>query len=222
MYSSTFLAQKADPELIKIFLQGYENAFGTLVERYYKKVYSRILMKVKNEDVANDICQDAAVKALDSIRRGKYEEKNRFYYWYIRICDNLVIDYFRQQKKLGGRIPNDNPYYEFKEDMYTDDDPANFSDQRELSHLKDTLSFYMNELSEEQRVVLKLRYYQCLSFKEIAVVIGKSINTALGRERYAKRNLRKKIHDDKCYNDILRYLEYLSKSESEDIEDIFS
>lgn len=179
----------SDQDLVKLYLNGSEIAFETLIRKHKDKVFAFILSKIKNYNLAHDVFQDTFIKVINSLKRGKYNEEGKFVPWVMRIAHNLVIDHFRRQKKTRSIAPTDdfdifdvisNEEKNAEENMITDQIT---SDVRKL----------IEELPEDQKEVLKMRYYRDMSFKEIAKITDVSINTALGRMRYAVINLRKLV-----------------------------
>lgn len=180
-----------DRELISSYIQGNEASFETLLNRHKDRVYSHILMIIKDRDLADDVFQDTFIKAINTLKAGKYNEEGKFLPWVLRIAHNLVIDHFRKNKKMK-MVRGDEDYDVFatiKQDDLTIEDGM-IVDQI-LNDVKDLLQY----LPEEQREVVQMRHYADMSFKDIAEQTGVSINTALGRMRYALINLRKLIED---------------------------
>ncbi|MCH5237099.1 MAG: sigma-70 family RNA polymerase sigma factor [Muribaculaceae bacterium] len=177
-----------DEQLVKAYAEGNNEAFDTLLKRHQERVFNYILRIIKNEDIANDIFQETFVKAILTIKQGRYTENGKFPAWISRIAHNLIIDYFRQEKS---------------ENLQSADiDDVDILNRKELceetiedimiSHqIREDVKYLIKELPPLQREVLNMRYYQNLSFKEIAELTGVSINTALGRMRYAILNLRR-------------------------------
>jgi RNA polymerase sigma-70 factor (ECF subfamily) len=178
-----------DRELIRAFLSGEEKAFETLLVRHKSKIYASIFMFVKDESLANDIFQDTFIKIIDTFRSGKYNEEGKFLQWALRIGYNLCVDHFRKRKRRSTIAPTD------------DFDIFNFvissEDNKEATMIKNQTHKSVRKLVEalpaEQREVIVLRHYAELSFKEISELTNVSINTALGRMRYALINIRKMI-----------------------------
>ncbi len=182
------LLSMTDEQLVKAYAQGSNEAFDVLLKRHQERIYNYILRIIKNEDVANDIFQDTFVKAILTIKQGRYTETGKFPAWISRIAHNLIIDYYRQEKS---------------ENMQSSDlDDVDVLNRKELceetiedviisAQIKEDVKYLISKLPDLQREVLNMRYYQNLSFKEIAELTGVSINTALGRMRYAILNLRR-------------------------------
>ncbi|MGN0236732.1 MAG: RNA polymerase sigma factor [Lepagella sp.] len=181
-----------DEMLVREYAEGNNDAFDTLLRRHQDRIYSYILRVIKNEDVANDIFQETFVKAIMTIRQGRYTENGKFPAWISRIAHNLIIDYYRQEKSENLQSVD-----------LTEVDILNRRDLCEdtiedviiTDQIFADVKYLIEELPDLQKEVLKMRYYQGLSFKEIAELTGVSINTALGRMRYAILNLRRIAHD---------------------------
>lgn len=177
-----------DEQLVRDYAQGSNEAFDTLLRRHQDRIFNYILRIIKNEDVANDIFQETFVKAIQTIRQGRYTENGKFPAWISRIAHNLIIDYYRQEKSENHQSSD-----------LTEVDILNrkelcehtIEDAMVLDQIKADVRYLIEELPELQKQVLKMRYYQGLSFKEIAEITNVSINTALGRMRYAILNLRR-------------------------------
>lgn len=176
-----------DAQLIRLYLEGEEQGLAFLISKHEQRIFSYILSKIQDRDLANDVFQDTFVKIIKTLRCGKYNEEGKFLNWSLRIAHNLVIDHFRKQKRMPTVAPNDE-YDIFK--IIKDGSPDAESEMIREQIEKD-LHRLILELPEEQLEVLKLRHFSGLSFKEIADQTGVSINTALGRMRYALINLRK-------------------------------
>lgn len=177
-----------DEQLVQAYAQGNNEAFDALLKRHQDRVFNYILRLIKNEDLANDIFQETFVKAILTIKQGRYTENGRFPAWISRIAHNLIIDYYRQEKSENLQS--------------ADSDDINLLNRKELceatiediiinEQILQDVKDLINELPELQKEVLQMRYYQGLSFKEIAEKTGVSINTSLGRMRYAIINLRR-------------------------------
>ncbi|MBD5357006.1 MAG: sigma-70 family RNA polymerase sigma factor [Bacteroides sp.] len=177
-----------DEQLVKAYAQGNNEAFDIILKRHQDKVYNYILRVIKNEDIANDIFQETFVKAILTIKQGRYTENGKFPAWISRIAHNLIIDYYRQEKSenLQSADLDDVDVLNRKELCEDTIEDAIISEQ-----IRDDVKYLINELPHLQREVLRMRYYQNMSFKEIAESTGVSINTALGRMRYAILNLRR-------------------------------
>ncbi len=184
----------SDEELVVSYSKGNDSAFDTLLNRHKQSVYNYILYTVKDNGLAEDIFQDTFIKAIITIKQGKYIESGKFKAWVMRIAHNLIIDYFRQ-KKNESIISKD----EYEVDLFNN--PSLCEDTVEAQMVKtqvhDDVRKLICFLPDSQREVLEMRYYKDLSFKEIAEITGVSINTALGRMRYAILNIRKMATDNR-------------------------
>jgi RNA polymerase sigma-70 factor (ECF subfamily) len=179
---------KSDEQLISLYVDGKNEAFDALLERHKDRVFTYIYHAVRNEELANDIFQDTFVKAIMTIKQGRYVENGHFPAWITRIAHNLIIDYYRQVKAENLQS--------------TDDEDVNILNRKELAdgtiedslvtiQIHNDIRRLVGALPANQREVLVMRYYKNMSFKEIADVTGVSINTALGRMRYAIMNMRR-------------------------------
>ncbi len=178
-----------DHELIGLYIGGNEKALDELIKRHQVKVFTFILNKVKDEDLANDIFQDVFVKIINTIKSGGYNEKGKFIQWAMRIAHNLVIDHFRRDKRFPMlRSNEDYDIFDWVGGTEVTIEQLSIKAQIEQDARK-----LLNYLPEEQKEVMLLRIEEDLGFKEIAERTGVSINTALGRMRYALINLRKII-----------------------------
>ncbi|MCH5233049.1 MAG: sigma-70 family RNA polymerase sigma factor [Muribaculaceae bacterium] len=177
-----------DEQLVTAYASGNNEAFDALLKRHQERIFNYILRIIKNEDVANDIFQETFVKAILTIKQGRYTENGKFPAWISRIAHNLIIDHFRQEKSenLQSADLNDIDILNRKELCEDTIEDILISDQ-----IREDVKYLIKELPPLQREVLNMRYYQNLSFKEIAEITGVSINTALGRMRYAILNLRR-------------------------------
>jgi len=179
-----------DHELVQSFIKGDHKSIEILIQRHKNRVFSYILLIVKNKELAEDIFQDTFIKVIRSLKRGKYIENGKFISWVLRIAHNLIIDHFRKEK-LNGTISNDNTDVDlFNSRKFAE---GNIEDQIISEQILSEVKHLIAELPEDQQQVIYMRHYQGLSFKEIAEQTGVSINTALGRMRYALINLRKLV-----------------------------
>ena len=179
----------SDEDLISQYLLGNEMCLKMLINRHKSKIFTSIYLLVKDRALAEDIFQDAFVKVINTLRRGSYQEEGKFLQWVIRIARNLVIDHFRKMSKLP--TISDSEGNDVFSSISIADENREDEIMREQSH--DRVRQLIQQLPEEQKEVLILRHYANLSFKEIADLTGVSINTALGRMRYALTNMRKLI-----------------------------
>lgn len=177
-----------DDQLVKAYASGDNDAFDTLLRRHQDRIFNYILRIIKNEDIANDIFQETFVKAILTIKQGRYTENGRFPAWISRIAHNLIIDHYRQEKSENVQSADIEEVDVFNRKDLCE---ATIEDIIIADQIRDDVKYLIELLPELQREVLKMRYYQGLSFKEIAQITGVSINTALGRMRYAIINLRR-------------------------------
>jgi RNA polymerase sigma-70 factor (ECF subfamily) len=182
-----------DQELINLFVEnGDENCIKTLFERHKSKVYTYIVLNVKDRELAEDIFQETFIKVIKSLRKGRYMEKGIFLSWMVRISHNLIIDYYRREKHLKMTSTDQTEADLFNSKKFAD---SNVEDKMVQNRIEFEVRQLINELPDDQKEVILLRHYGEMSFKEIADQTGVSINTALGRMRYALINLRKMIED---------------------------
>ena len=188
------LKKLSDDRLVSAFSDGNNQAFDILLERHKDRVFNYIYNMVKDRDLANDIFQESFVKAITTIKQGRYNADGKFGSWISRIAHNAVIDHFRQEKSQG-TISTDEADYDIlnRRDLAEDTIEDLIIDKS----IRDDIRTLIQQLPSEQRQVLIMRYYNNLSFKEIAEKTGVSINTALGRMRYAILNLRRSAEKNK-------------------------
>jgi RNA polymerase sigma-70 factor (ECF subfamily) len=181
--------KQSDGVLVSNYINGDEKSLEILIYRHKQRIFSFILSKILNKDTAEDIFQDTFIKVIKTLKKGTYNEEGKFLPWVMRIAHNLVIDHFRRSK----RIPTINNTDEF--DIFTiiGDDVLNAENQIIKTQILDDVKDLVEELPEDQKEVLIMRMYKDMSFKEISESTDVSINTALGRMRYALINLRKLI-----------------------------
>ena len=178
-----------DSELIAQYRNGSEAAFDVLVDRYQSRVFTTIYLIVKDQDVAEDLLQDVFVKVVQTIHSDRYSEEGKFQPWLMRIAHNLAIDHFRKAKRYPTILMEDGSNL-FNSLRFAE---ASVEDQRVKEETLEMVKKLIEELPEAQKEVLVMRHYLDLSFQEIADQTGVSINTALGRMRYALIHLRKKM-----------------------------
>jgi RNA polymerase sigma factor (sigma-70 family) len=181
---------QSDAELIHAYVQGHEAALEVLINRHKDKVYTSVYMLVKDKYLAEDLFQEAFLKMIKTIKEGRYAEQGKFLPWAIRVAHNLCMDHFRRTRQhIPVTLPDgsDLSYLLGPGDLV--------SDAIEKRQVHSSVRKLVEELPEEQREVIVLRMYSDMSFKDISEVTGVSINTALGRMRYALINLRKLIAD---------------------------
>ena len=177
-----------DHELVKRFIDGDQTGFEILMSRHKDKVYTYILLMVKNEHLAQDIFQETFIKVVKSLHAGKYQENGKFISWVVRIAHNLVIDHFRKEKQMK-TLSNDN----YETDIFNSSKFSDITIEEEIikQQIMSDVRILVDFLPDEQKEVILLRHFLGLSFKEISEQTNVSINTALGRMRYALINLRK-------------------------------
>lgn len=178
-----------DAVLVKDYINGNELALSELIRRHQHRIYSFIYSKVFDKDIAEDIFQDTFIKVINTLKRGKYNEEGKFLPWVMRIAHNLVIDHFRKNK----RMPKFDNSGDFNIFSVLSDSDLNVETQIIKDQIENDVKELIKELPEDQLEVLTMRIYKDMSFKEISERTGVSINTALGRMRYALINLRKII-----------------------------
>ena len=182
------LSRLTDEQLVAQYAKGTNEAFDALLLRHKTNLFGYIIQRVKDRDLADDIFQETFVKAITTIRQGRYNEEGKFSAWICRLARNLIVDYFRQEKTEAS--------------VSTDDGTVDILNRKELAdetvedaiidlQIEEDVRRLVGQLPQEQRRVLEMRYYEGLSFKEIAEQTGVSINTALGRMRYAILNMRR-------------------------------
>lgn len=189
------LVNLSDKELVTIYIKGDERALQELVNRHKSRIYSYILATIKNKALAEDFFQDTFIRVIKTLKGGKYNEEGKFLPWVMRISHNLMIDYFRKEKrfrKVSGKSRDNEEYDVFSTIGY---DELNMEERLIKAQLKTDVKELIERLPEEQKEVVKLRHYYDMSFKEISDITNVSINTALGRMRYALINLRKLVEE---------------------------
>ncbi|MDA0912477.1 MAG: sigma-70 family RNA polymerase sigma factor [Bacteroidetes bacterium] len=184
-------ASLSDQQLISLYLSGDEAAFETLLNRHQQQVYSKIFFIVRDNDLANDLFQDTFIKVVNTLKSGKYNEEGKFLPWVMRIAHNLSIDHFRRGKKM--RMLRATEEFDVFDTMQTDELHA--EDQIIQDQIHQDVRDLLETLPEEQQIVVRMRIERDMSFQEIADETGVSINTALGRMRYALINLRKSMEE---------------------------
>ncbi|WP_108424618.1 RNA polymerase sigma factor [Flagellimonas amoyensis] len=179
-----------DSTLVKNYIAGDEKALEILINRHNQRITSFIYSKVMDRDVAEDIFQDTFIKVIKTLKRGSYSEEGKFLPWVMRIAHNLIIDHFRKNKRM--------PKFEGSDDFnifsVIKDEKLNIEKQIIKDQIESDLTLLIEELPDDQKEVLIMRIYKDMSFKEISENTGVSINTALGRMRYALINLRKIVN----------------------------
>ena len=186
------LESMTDEELALSYINGNNRAFDELLSRSQDKIFNYIMYVVKDEDLANDLFQETYLKVITKMQNGRYTDTGKFFWWLTRVAHNVIIDYYRAQKSSRIVEPTkDNDLSNLNSNSVMDSNRE--SEMTNAQVLRDVKKL-MEALPEQQREVVFMRYYQELSFKEIAEITGVSINTSLGRMRYALINLRKLTH----------------------------
>ena len=185
-------SSSSDQNLVQAYIKGDHSAIEVLINRHRSKVYTYILLTIKNQQLAEDLFQETFIKVIQSLRGGKYKDNGKFLSWVIRIAHNLIIDHFRKEKQMNAISNDDSEVDLFNSKKLSD---SNIEELIINSQIKSEIRILINELPDDQREVVLLRHYGGLSFREIADQTDVSINTALGRMRYALINLRKLIQE---------------------------
>lgn len=180
-----------DQDLIVRYLDGEERAFEELLNRHQQKIYTSIYLFVKDQSLAEDIFQEVFIKIIDTLRKGKYNHEGKFLQWAMRIAYNMCVDHFRRSKRRPKISPTET--FDIFDVLQVTDDNAEQFMIRSQTH--DKIRSLVDQLPPEQREVVILRHYADMSFKEIAKLTRVSINTALGRMRYALINIRKMVEE---------------------------
>ncbi len=181
----------SDQQLVLAYIGGSEKALEALIAKHKARIFSYIIVTIKDRDLAEDFFQDTFVKVIKTLKAGKYNDQGKFLPWVMRIAHNLMIDHFRKAKKMQ-MVKNTNDFDIF--DTISSNDATSDELLERLQTKKDVKAL-ISELPREQMEVIKLRMYYDMSFKEIGEYSGVSINTALGRMRYALINLRKLMNE---------------------------
>lgn len=181
-----------DAHLVSCYLNGDEKCLEILINNHKSKIYNFIYSKIMDRDIAEDIFQETFIKVIKTLKNGVYNEEGKFLSWVMRISHNLIIDHFRKSNRM--------PKFEASDDydvfQFITDSSPNVESNLIKDQVVNDLQNLITELPEDQKEVLNMRLYKDMSFKEIAEITGVSINTALGRMRYAIINLRKMIEDN--------------------------
>lgn len=181
--------QLPDALLVQDYVSGNENALATLIKRHESKIYGFIYSKISDRDISNDIFQDTFIKVIRTLKSNSYNEEGKFLPWVMRISHNLIVDHYRKNKKM----PMFRETEEFSIFSIMSDDSLSIENRMISEQVEIDIKRLIDELPLDQKEVLVMRMYQDMSFKEISEVTGVSINTALGRMRYALMNMRKVI-----------------------------
>ncbi len=183
------LSQLPDATLVQHYRRGNESALEVLIKRHQAKIFGFIFSKLDDVELTNDIFQDTFIKVINTLKTGKYNEEGKFISWVMRIAHNLIMDHYRREKRTV--IHNDTeqtPFFSFLKD-----DSETVEELLIQNQITEDLQQLILELPQDQQEVIRMRLYQDLSFKEIAEATDVSINTALGRMRYAIINLRRML-----------------------------
>jgi RNA polymerase sigma factor (sigma-70 family) len=184
-----------DNELVKLYIGGNEESLSVLLQRHKRKIFSSIIIVVKDNALAEDIFQDTFFKVIQTLKKGQYNEEGKFLPWVIRIARNLIIDHFRRAKKMPPvpvYVNDEGEEISVFNSLSSGDDEAS---SKETAKFKKSIRNLVSELPADQREVVLMRMYYDMSFKEIAEFTSVSINTSLGRMRYALFNLKKMIEE---------------------------
>jgi RNA polymerase sigma-70 factor (ECF subfamily) len=184
--------QVSDYDLVQSYQAGNLRSMDDLISRHKNRVYTYIYLLVKNQSLAEDLFQDTFIKIINCIRQGKYQDNGKFLAWVFRIAHNLIIDYFRKEKQSSLLYNEDYEMDIFNSKKLSE---SNYEDELVQDQIQRNIKSLVGQLPDDQQEIVTLRHYKNLSFKEIAEHTGVSINTALGRMRYALINLRKMIED---------------------------
>jgi len=184
----------SDYELIQRFIKGEQSCFEQIIHRHKNKVYSYISLYIRDQALADDLFQDTFMKVIQSVKAGKYYDNGKFLSWVMRIAHNLIIDHFRRVKQMN-TVSND----DYESDIFNSRKLADATVEDDMikRQIQKDVRKMISLLPEDQREVVILRHYAGLSFKEIAGITDVSINTALGRMRYALINMRKLMEEKK-------------------------
>ncbi|WP_427873789.1 RNA polymerase sigma factor [Flavobacterium sp. MMS24-S5] len=182
-----------DSLLIKKYVEGNEEAFSKLINRHKSRIYGFIYSKIKDTDIANDIFQDTFIKVIKTLKSNSYKEEDKFVSWVMRISHNLIMDHFRKIKRMPIHRDTD----EFSIFSILSDNSPNIENRIITNQIQIDLKKLIEELNDDQKEIVEMRLYRNMSFKEISEEKEISINTALGRMRYAINNLRAIIKKNK-------------------------
>jgi RNA polymerase sigma factor (sigma-70 family) len=181
----------SDQELVRQYIEGNHSSLEALIKKHQSKIFSYIMLIVKDRHLAEDIFQDTFIKVINTLKAGAYNEEGKFLPWVMRIAHNLIIDFFRKSKRMP-MVENSEEYDIFETIKIFD---QNIEDKIIVEQIHKDVKMLIEYLPAEQKEVLKMRHYSDMSFKEIAEQTNVSINTALGRMRYALINLRKLVDE---------------------------
>lgn len=188
--------QYTDQQLVRQYLEGKEASFEVLLNRHKDRIFGYIMKMIKDVDLANDVFQDTFIKVVQTLQRGKYNEEGKFLPWVMRIAHNLMIDHFRREKKMPKISETRSSKEEFNIFNVLPNEDKNIEEDIIKNQIESDVVKLLDFLPEEQRTVLNKRIFVGMSFKDIAEQENISINTALGRMRYALINMRKMIEEN--------------------------
>ena len=196
------LSKIEDSVLIKMYVEGNELAFETLLFRHKDKIFRYIQQKIKDSALSNDIFQDTFVKIINTLKAGNYNEEGKFFPWAQRIAHNLIIDHFRKQNKV--RMISESSSFDEEYSIFYKiaSEEKNYVEAKSYEELESQMINLIQYLPKVQREIVEMRIFQDMSFKEIAEAENVSINTALGRMRYALINMRKMIEKHNMVTEI--------------------
>lgn len=183
--------QFSDQELVRQYINGDHSSLERLINRHQRKIFTYVVLMIKDKHLAEDIFQETFIKVINTLKLGAYNEEGKFLPWVMRIAHNLIIDYFRKNKRMSF-VENSDEYDIFDTLRLYD---QTIEDKIIVAQIHNDVKTLIEYLPDEQKQVLKMRHYEDMSFKEIAHVTNVSINTALGRMRYALINLRKLVDE---------------------------
>jgi len=187
------LLKLSDQNLVSLYIKGNEDALEVIVNRHRARIFSYIIATIKDKTLAEDFFQDTFIKVIKTLRGGRYNEEGKFLPWVMRIAHNLMIDYFRKAKRFRAVRGRNSDNEEIDVFNTIRNEELNIEELLVKDQLRSDVKELIERLPDEQREVVKLRYYYDMSFKEISEFTDVSINTALGRMRYALINLRKVV-----------------------------
>jgi len=187
------LLKLSDQDLVSLYIKGNEDALEIIINRHRSRIFSYIIATIKDKTLAEDFFQDTFIKVIKTLRGGRYNEEGKFLPWVMRIAHNLMIDYFRKAKRFRAVRGRNSDNEEIDIFNTIRNEELNIEELLVKDQVRNDVKVLIERLPTEQKEVVKLRYYYDMSFKEISEFTDVSINTALGRMRYALINLRKVV-----------------------------
>jgi RNA polymerase sigma-70 factor (ECF subfamily) len=186
----------SDNELVKLYMNGNEESLSVLVKRHKRRIFSYIYLITRNKSLTEDVFQETFFKVIQTLKKQQYNEEGKFLPWILRIAKNLIIDHYRKAKKMPSisTVINDEGEETSIFDIIPEESPSS-KDTEETKRFKETIRSIVNDLPQDQKEVVIMRTYYDMSFKEIAEITNVSINTSLGRMRYALINLKKMLEE---------------------------